>query len=64
MGLRVWRRIRFGCFSLNVSKRHLSLSVGQRGAHLTFGRQGVRATVGIPGTGIYYTKLRRIKRNG
>lgn len=48
--------------TLNLSKRGASTSVGPRGARVTVGHGSIRGTVGAPGTGLSYTKQRRLSK--
>lgn len=49
---------------LNFGKTCMSVSVGRKGCHKTINTKGqVTTTVGIPGSGIYYTDIKRLGRN-
>jgi len=64
VSIRFWRRIRlFPGVTLNVSKTGFSISFGIRGAHWTLGRRRRTASLGIPGTGLFYRKDSRARRN-
>ncbi len=63
MGIRFFKRKRiFPGITLNMSKSGISLSIGVKGAKITIGKRGIRKTIGIPGSGLYYTSLRKFKK--
>jgi TM2 domain-containing membrane protein YozV len=46
---------------LNASKSGLGLSFGTRGARASIGPRGGRVSAGLAGTGMYYTKEKRLR---
>jgi len=62
MGLRIRKSIKLGKhLKINLSKSGVSLSGGVKGARMSINTKGVRRTsIGLVGTGIYYTKQKKI----
>jgi len=65
MGVRFYRRFSvLPGVRLNVSKANVSVSLGRRGLNITKGTSGERLSLGIPGTGLSWTRQRRLSAAG
>lgn len=49
---------------VNVSKSNVSLSLGRRGMTYTKGASCDRVSIGLPGTGLSWTKERKLSARG
>lgn len=60
MSIRFLRRIKlFPGLTMNLGKKGFSFSIGARGLKLTFGQGGRGHSLGIPGTGLFFRKMKK-----
>ena len=63
MGIRFRKSFNFGPLRATLSKSGVSISAGVKGARITKKANGnIATTVGIPGSGIYYTKEKKVRK--